>query len=75
VPAGGITVIGSFAFHAFDLAKILSGKALSMRYCNICCYRPEQDAVRIEAGFGWDRDILENVIPHADESSSNVAHS
>ena len=67
---------GSFAFRESDLQTILSeaaricAQSLGVPFSKICCYRPQQNDLLIVAGYGWEADIIGNVVSKADESST-----
>lgn len=66
---------GSFAFKERDLLTILTEAAricaasLEVPFCKICRYRPLENDLLIEAGWGWDRGVVGQVISQADETS------
>ena len=66
---------GSFAFREPVLLNILNEAAkvcadsLGVPFCKICRYRPEENDLLIEAGFGWKAGIVGRVISRADETS------
>lgn len=66
---------GSFAFRETDLHKIITEAAricavsLDVPFCKICRYRPDQDDLLIEAGWGWTVGVVGRVVSQADESS------
>jgi len=67
---------GSFAFVETDLNKILSeaaricAESLSVPFTKICRYRPEQNDLLVIAGFGWEDNVIGNVVSQADETST-----
>jgi two-component sensor histidine kinase len=70
-----LAVFGSFAFRETDLTRILEEAAricagsLGVRHCKICRYRPAENDLLIEAGFGWHSGVVGKVVSPADESS------
>jgi len=66
---------GSFAFGETDLMSILTraaqicAESLQVQHCKICRYRPAQDDLLIEAGYGWHDGVVGRVVSKADESS------
>lgn len=70
-----LAAFGSFAFQETDLIKILGEAAricagsLGVRHCKVCRYRPAENDLLIEAGFGWKAGVVGKVVSAADESS------
>jgi PAS domain S-box-containing protein len=70
-----IASFGSFALHESDLAKILNEAArvcaegLDVRYTKVCRYRPAENDLLIEAGFGWQPGVIGHVVSRADDST------
>jgi two-component sensor histidine kinase len=70
-----LAAFGSFAFQEMDLVKILQEAArlcaasLGVVHCKVCRYRPEQNDLLIEAGFGWKPGVVGKVVSPVDESS------
>jgi signal transduction histidine kinase/ActR/RegA family two-component response regulator len=66
---------GSFALNESDLQNILTEAArvcavgLGTRYSKICRYRPDENDLLIEAGYGWRIGLVGNVVSKADASS------
>jgi two-component sensor histidine kinase len=66
---------GSFALRQIDLLKVLTEAAracadgLSVPFCKVCRYRPDENDLLIEAGFGWHDGVVGHVVSRADESS------
>jgi two-component sensor histidine kinase len=66
---------GSFAFKETDLLAILTEAAricamsLEVPFCKICRYRPAENDLLIEAGFGWDIGVVGRVVSAANETS------
>jgi two-component sensor histidine kinase len=66
---------GSLALRESDLQKILTEAArvcaegLSVPYCKVCRYRPEQNDLLVVAGFGWHEGVIGHVVSRADSSS------
>jgi hypothetical protein len=70
-----LATFGTFAFQETDLEKILNEAAricagsLGVRHCKVCRYRSAENDLLIVAGFGWQADVVGNVVSKADESS------
>ena len=70
-----LAAFGSFAFQENDLHKILQEAAricagsLGVLHCKVCRYRPVENDLLIEAGFGWKPGVVGKVVSPADESS------
>jgi two-component sensor histidine kinase len=70
-----IAKFGSFALRQSDLLTVLTEAArvcaegLSVPFCKVCRYRPEENDLLIEAGFGWQPGVLGIVVSRADASS------
>jgi two-component sensor histidine kinase len=70
-----IAGFGSFALRQSDLLTILTEAAkacaegLSVPFCKVCSYRPEQNDLLIVAGFGWHDGVVGHVVSRADASS------
>jgi two-component sensor histidine kinase len=70
-----IASFGSFALRQSDLLKVLTeaarvcAKGLSVPFCKVCRYRPEENDLLIEAGCGWRAGVVGHVVSCADESS------
>jgi two-component sensor histidine kinase len=70
-----LALFGSFAFRERDLAIILQeaaricAESLGVEHCKICRYRPEENDLLIEAGFGWKPGVLGIVVSAIDETS------
>jgi two-component sensor histidine kinase len=66
---------GSFALREGDLHKVLTEAArvcaegLSVPFCKVCHYRPEENDLLVEAGFGWKAGVIGIVVSRADASS------
>jgi two-component sensor histidine kinase len=66
---------GSFALRQTDLLSIMKeavrvcAESLSVPYCKVCRYRPAENDLLIEAGYGWHAGVVGNVVSRADESS------
>ncbi|MDB5599402.1 MAG: signal transduction histidine kinase [Xanthobacteraceae bacterium] len=66
---------GSFALRQDDLMKVLTEAArvcaegLSVPFCKVCRYRPEENDLLIEAGYGWQEGVVGHVVSRADASS------
>lgn len=67
---------GSFAFRENDLQKILTEAAeicagsLGVSFAKICRYRALQNDLLVEAGCGWQADVVGRVISPANASST-----
>ena len=70
-----IANFGSFALREGDLAKILSEAArvcaegLGVRFAKVCRYRPAENDLLVEAGFGWQTGVIGHVVSRADAST------
>jgi two-component sensor histidine kinase len=70
-----IAGFGSFALRQSDLLTILTQAArvcaegLSVPFCKVCSYRPDQNDLLIVAGFGWHDGVVGHVVSRADASS------
>jgi len=70
-----IARFGSFALRQVDLMKVLTEAArvcaegLSVPFCKVCRYRPEENDLLIEAGYGWQAGVVGHVVSRADQSS------
>jgi two-component sensor histidine kinase len=70
-----LSAFGSFAFRETNLTRILEEAAricagsLGVSLCKICRYRPTENDLLIEAGFGWNADVVGKIVSAADESS------
>jgi two-component sensor histidine kinase len=70
-----IADFGGFALRQSDLMKVLTeaaracAKGLDVPFCKVCRYRPEQNDLLIEAGFGWQQGVIGHVVSRADETS------
>jgi two-component sensor histidine kinase len=66
---------GSFAFREPDLLTILNKAAqicadsLNVPFCKVCRYRPKENDLLIEAGYGWQPGVIGRVVSPADEST------
>src|SRR6202041_1093997 len=69
-----IAAFGSFALRESDLAKVLTEAArvcadgLGVRFTKVCRYRPVENDLLIEAGYGWKTGVIGNVVSRAGES-------
>src|SRR5271157_703386 len=70
-----IANFGGFALHEGELTKILNEAArvcaagLGVRFAKVCRYRPEENDLLIEAGFGWRPGVIGNVVSRIDAST------
>jgi len=66
---------GSFALRQNDLHAVLTEAArvcaggLSVPFCKVCRYRPTENDLLVEAGFGWKPGVVGIVVSRADGSS------
>ena len=66
---------GSFALRQSDLLTVLTEAArvcaegLNVPFCKVCRYRPAENDLLIEAGFGWQAGVVGIVVSRADASS------
>jgi len=66
---------GSFAFRAADLRAVLNETAsisaicMEAPFCKVCRFRPEHNDLLIEAGHGWQPDIVGVAVSKADRTS------
>ncbi len=66
---------GTFAFRETSLQAVLSeaaricAESLTVPYCKICKYRPEENDLLIVAGHGWRDGIIGRVVSKADVTS------
>jgi two-component sensor histidine kinase len=70
-----IAAFGSFALSQNNLLKVLTEAArvcangLSVPFCKVCRYRPAENDLLIEAGYGWQDGVVGHVVSRADETS------
>jgi len=70
-----IARFGSFALRQDVLLPVLTEAArvcaegLSVRFSKVCRYRPDENDLLIEAGFGWQDGVVGHVVSRADISS------
>jgi two-component sensor histidine kinase len=70
-----IAGFGGFALRQTDLHRVLTeavrvcAEGLSVPYCKVCRYRPAENDLLIEAGYGWHAGIVGHVALRADASS------
>ena len=70
-----LAAFGSFAFREPSLMTVLNeaaricAESLDVPFSKICRYRPEQNDLLIEAGWGWRAGVVGCVVSQADESS------
>ncbi|TBW35818.1 GAF domain-containing protein [Siculibacillus lacustris] len=66
---------GSFALRQSDLLKVLTEAAEVCAHCmdvpfsKVCRYRPDENDLLVEAGYGWKNGVIGNVVSRADASS------
>lgn len=67
---------GSFAFRETDLKAVLAEAAracadsLSTPYAKICRYRPAENDLIVEAGYGWNEGVVGTIVSAADGKST-----
>jgi two-component sensor histidine kinase len=67
-----IAAFGTFALRERDLPAVLYEAArvcasgLDVPFAKICRYRPEENDLIIEAGYGWNAGVIGHVVPHPD---------
>jgi two-component sensor histidine kinase len=70
-----IAHFGSFALSEPDLGTVLTeaadvcAKCLDVPFAKVCRYRPSENDLLVEAGFGWHAGVVGNVVSPADERS------
>jgi two-component sensor histidine kinase len=70
-----IAGFGSFALRQSDLLTVLTEAArvcaagLDVPFCKVCRYRPKENDLLIEAGYGWHAGVVGHVVSRADQSS------
>jgi two-component sensor histidine kinase len=70
-----IARFGSFALRQSDLMAVLTEAArvcadgLSVPFCKVCRYRPEENDLLVEAGYGWPEGVVGHVVSSADTTS------
>lgn len=70
-----LAAFGSYAFREPVLQNILTEAArvcadgLAVPFCKICRYREVENDLLIEAGHGWQADVVGLVVSQADETS------
>jgi hypothetical protein len=63
-----IAGFGSFALRQSDLLTVLTEAArvcaagLDVPFCKVCRYRPEENDLLIEAGYGWHAGVVGHVV-------------
>jgi ActR/RegA family two-component response regulator len=66
---------GTFSLGEHHLGSVLleaariSAKGLGIAYSTIYRYRPDDNDLFIESGFGWKKGVVGQIVPHADRSS------
>jgi two-component sensor histidine kinase len=66
---------GSFALRQGDLMTVLSeaarvcAESMDVPFSKVCRYRPAENDLLIEAGYGWKPGVVGNVVSRADASS------
>jgi two-component sensor histidine kinase len=70
-----VAQFGSLALRESDLLKVLTEAAkvcaecLSVPFSKVCRYRPRENDLLIEAGYGWHPGVIGNVVSRADVTS------
>jgi two-component sensor histidine kinase len=70
-----IASFGSFALRQSDLLKVLTEAArvcaegLGVPFSKVCRYREKENDLLIEAGYGWKRGVVGNVVSRSDATS------
>lgn len=70
-----LAAFGSYAFREPVLLNILTEAArvcadgLEVPFCKVCRYRPTENDLLIEAGFGWHAGVVGLVVSQANETS------
>jgi len=70
-----IASFGSFALRQNDLLKVLNEAAhvcadgLSVPFSKVCRFRPEENDLFVEAGYGWRPGVVGHVVSRADATS------
>lgn len=66
---------GSFALRQGDLIAVLSeaarvcAESMDVPFSKVCRYRPAENDLLVEAGYGWKPGVVGNVVSRADTSS------
>jgi two-component sensor histidine kinase/putative methionine-R-sulfoxide reductase with GAF domain len=66
---------GSFALRQNNLLRVLTeaarvcAESLRVPFCKVCRYRPEDNDLLVEAGYGWHAGVVGKVALRADEST------
>jgi two-component sensor histidine kinase len=66
---------GTFAYREEDLIKIMTEAArvcagsLEVPFCKVCRYRPETNDLLVEAGVGWNQEVVGQIVSKADINS------
>lgn len=66
---------GSFALRQGDLMAVLSeaarvcAESMDVPFSKVCRYRPAENDLLVEAGYGWKPGVVGNVVSRADASS------
>jgi len=70
-----IAHFGSFALQEDNLLTVLTeaarvcAKGLDVLFSKVCRYRPVENDLLIEAGYGWRTGVVGHVVSNADETS------
>ena len=70
-----LAAFGSFALRQSDLMSVLTEAArvcaegLAAPFSKVCRYRPVENDLLVEAGYGWQPGVVGKVVSRADETS------
>lgn len=70
-----LAAFGSFAYREQDLIKIMTeaarvcAESLDVPFCKVCRYRPETNDLLVEAGVGWNQEVVGQIVSKADTNS------
>jgi two-component sensor histidine kinase len=70
-----LATFGTFAYRELDVMKVMTEAAricadsLEVPFCKVCRYRPESNDLLVEAGVGWDQEIVGQIVSKADLNS------
>ena len=68
-----VAAFGSFALRQSDLSRVLTeaarvcAESLGVPFCKVCRYRPVEDDLLIEAGYGWHAGVVGHIASRANE--------
>lgn len=66
---------GTFAYRESDLLKIMTeaarvcAQSLGVPFCKVCRYRPETNDLLVEAGVGWNQEVVGQIVSKANVNS------